>query len=242
MAERATDALQRAGYAPTLETGDGLDGHAERAPYDRIIATCSVRNIPPAWIAQTRPGGLVLTTLTGWLGASSGLARLEVSGDGCAEGHFLPGTTSFMPARRHDYSPVGSVIPSWIQRHGHERRTHVGPEIFDPRRWTPMFLAQLAAPTAQDLHFSVEGGPVNDYLIDVETEAVAAFTPQPDGPYIVRQAGPVALWDAVEEAITAWQRAGEPDIDQFRISVTPDAQTVWYDDPDGALSWSLPLP
>lgn len=243
VARSAAAAIHQAGYEPALVTGEGLDGHAERGPYDRIIATCSVRHIPPAWLAQSRVGGKILTTLRGWLGASSGLIRLDVTGDQTAEGNFLPGTISFMPARRHDHAPLDSVIPSWIRRDGPERRTSVDPEIIiDPWKWTPMFLAQLAAPTGQHLCFSVDGGPLNDYLIDIEHQAVVAFTPQPDGSYTVRQAGPVALWDAVEEAITAWRAAGEPDIDQFRISVTPQAQTVWYDDPRGPLSWTLPTP
>lgn len=46
IAARAKAAIAKAGYAPTLVEGDGLLGHDANAPYDRLIATCSVRTIP----------------------------------------------------------------------------------------------------------------------------------------------------------------------------------------------------
>ena len=43
----ARSRLARLGYHPTLAAADGAAGMAEHAPYDRIIATCSVLVIPP---------------------------------------------------------------------------------------------------------------------------------------------------------------------------------------------------
>lgn len=45
----------------TVVTGDGALGYPPRAPYDRIIATVAVQRVPCPWIAQTRPGGRVIT-------------------------------------------------------------------------------------------------------------------------------------------------------------------------------------
>jgi protein-L-isoaspartate(D-aspartate) O-methyltransferase len=61
LAERARKALAAAGLSPAVVTGDGAGGYAPNAPYDRVIATASVRRVPYPWVAQTRPGGVILT-------------------------------------------------------------------------------------------------------------------------------------------------------------------------------------
>lgn len=48
--------LSACGYTPTVITGDGREGYAEAAPYDRLIATVGMDDIPPAWLTQVRPG------------------------------------------------------------------------------------------------------------------------------------------------------------------------------------------
>ncbi|MFE5828618.1 methyltransferase, partial [Streptomyces erythrochromogenes] len=52
------------------------------------------------------------------------------------------------------------------------------------------------------------------------------FTADGDG-WQVRQGGPVALWDDVEQALTAWQEAGRPDITAVRLLITDRAHTYW---------------
>jgi len=46
-----------AARAVAVVTGDGALGCPQRAPYDRLIATCELPQIPGAWLAQVRPGG-----------------------------------------------------------------------------------------------------------------------------------------------------------------------------------------
>lgn len=59
--ELARKRLAALGYHPTLKAADGVHGLPEHAPFDRIIATCSVATVPWAWVQQTRDGGLILT-------------------------------------------------------------------------------------------------------------------------------------------------------------------------------------
>ncbi|GAA1463202.1 methyltransferase, FxLD system [Nocardiopsis exhalans] len=44
-------------------TGDGADGASDQGPFDRIIATTGVWDIPPAWWDQLAPGGRMVIPL-----------------------------------------------------------------------------------------------------------------------------------------------------------------------------------
>ncbi|WP_030018985.1 methyltransferase domain-containing protein [Streptomyces monomycini] len=93
----ARDRLAAAGHRPTVVTGDGARGCPERAPYDRIIATCALPSVPPAWITQCTPGALILAPL------ATGLITLRVTDPEAvrAEGRFLPTPAYFVPLRAH---------------------------------------------------------------------------------------------------------------------------------------------
>ncbi|MGW0705695.1 ATP-grasp peptide maturase system methyltransferase [Streptomyces sp. NPDC002643] len=223
VARRADDALEDAGYSTWTVTGDGLLGHPRRAPYDRTIATCAVRRIPYAWVRQTRPGGIILATVgpSAW-SYGTGLAKLTVRDDGTAEGRII-GRTSFMPARAEAAVPLSGDLAARAAYADTERRTSLSPDAL--KAWMPAFLAQLAAPGAQFVR-AVGGGRETAYLFDTGREAFAALTADGDE-WNVRQGGPVALWDAVEGAVTAWRAAGEPDITSVRIEVTPKAHAYW---------------
>jgi protein-L-isoaspartate(D-aspartate) O-methyltransferase len=58
LAERARERLARHGYRNVaVKTGDGAKGWAEHAPFDAIIVTAAAAEIPPALLAQLKPGG-----------------------------------------------------------------------------------------------------------------------------------------------------------------------------------------
>jgi protein-L-isoaspartate O-methyltransferase len=61
LAEQARRALTTSGYPLAVTTADGARGYPPHAPYDRIMATAAVHQVPYPWIAQTRPGGKILT-------------------------------------------------------------------------------------------------------------------------------------------------------------------------------------
>lgn len=64
----ASRALEHTGYgAVRVVTGDGVLGAPEHAAYDRIIATVSPWDIPPAWWQQLAPGGRLVVPLR-WRG------------------------------------------------------------------------------------------------------------------------------------------------------------------------------
>jgi protein-L-isoaspartate(D-aspartate) O-methyltransferase len=64
LAAEARRRLDRLGYARVAtRVGDGSKGWPERAPFDAILVTAAGRSIPPALLAQLRPGGRLVLPL-----------------------------------------------------------------------------------------------------------------------------------------------------------------------------------
>jgi len=62
--DEARRQLSATGYeAVRVVCGDGALGHAEGAPYDRIIVTAGAWDIPPAWLNQAAPGARIVVPL-----------------------------------------------------------------------------------------------------------------------------------------------------------------------------------
>ena len=225
VAQRADAALETVGFSTWTVTGDGLLGHPRNAPYDRVIATCAVRRIPHTWVRQTKPGGIVLSTVGSWP-YGTGLAKVTVDENGNAEGRII-GRSSFMQARAQAVVPVAGDLSARTAYADSERETKVSPILLDD--WMPAFLAQLAAPGAQLVRATRSDGTRLLYLFDPERESFAQFTAGSNG-WTVRQGGPVTLWDDIEKALVAWQDAGSPDINAVQLRVTASAHTYWIDD------------
>lgn len=231
-ADRAAAALKAVGYHPHVLHGDGLDGAPARAPFDRIIATCSVRSIPETWLAQARPDAVILANLTGWLYGFAQV-RLTVHESGTATGEFLPDAASFMTARRHAAPPADTRAA--LAATGDGRPTALGPDILHD--WTGRFVVQGALPTATHTVAAVGGAPALDHVVAPDG-SYATLLRQGDGTWRVREGGPTRLWKHAEHAIAAWRDAGSPTTDHFRLDVTPTAQTVTL--PGTRLTWRLP--
>ncbi|MBQ1158478.1 ATP-grasp peptide maturase system methyltransferase [Streptomyces sp. A73] len=225
-AAAAAGNLKNAGYSPTLVVGDGLQGHKERADYDSIVATCSVRSIPPSWLFQLADGGSITVTISGWM-LAAGMIRLVLDDNGAVTGRFMGDEVTYMLARPHERPPH----PTFYRRDGRTRPTRVDPGL--TQQWTGRFVAQLAAPSAELL-------ATGDGLIlwDVATGS-QAWTEASNSGWRVHQHGPQSLWDQVEDALEAWQQHGAPDMAGFGMTATFEDQLVWLGHPGGP-SWRLP--
>src|SRR5262249_49167375 len=103
--DAAERAIVSAGYRVRLHAGDGYEGLAEAAPFDRIIATCAITHVPPRWIHQLTPGGRIVAPLfvEGWpLAVLDKTAVDEVTGriDACQ--------AAFMPLRPEVDNPLAA--------------------------------------------------------------------------------------------------------------------------------------
>ncbi|WP_436928603.1 protein-L-isoaspartate(D-aspartate) O-methyltransferase [Halosimplex halobium] len=64
LAGEARERLDRLGYgAVSVRAGDGKEGWAEHAPYDRAYLTCAAPEFPEAVVEQVRPGGILLAPI-----------------------------------------------------------------------------------------------------------------------------------------------------------------------------------
>lgn len=227
LAEQARAALDRAGFHPTVVTGDGAAAHAHGAPYDRVLATCAVGRVPQAWVQQCTPGGQILTPW-GTEYSNGALARLTVDEDGGASGHFESLTLAFMRLR--------------AQRTGTCPWEGDGPGSPDMTR-TSLSSEQvyelIAAPGSfavglrmHDCHKLVDEDDLIVRLHDpgsgswARCEVTAGAATHP-----VAQHGPRRLWDEVERAYAWWVAQHMPPPGRFGVTVTADAQRVWLDEP-----------
>lgn len=115
--ETARAALERARLPVTVITGDGLEGYKKGAPYDRVIATVGLREIPFAWVEQTSPGGVIVAPWGTHFSNQDAVARLIVSDDGTsASGHFThPAEFMKLRSQRLPFAGHNTYVPSGVQ-------------------------------------------------------------------------------------------------------------------------------
>ena len=228
LSAHAQKALADAGYgAVTVLTGDGALGHPPRAPYDRVLSTACVYQLPYPWITHTRPGGLIVTPW-GTEYYNGHLLALTVTGDGTATGRIV-GKTAFMTLRdqRIPWIPISEIVTEdsearaegkLSKRHprsyiaDYDTRTAIGVQV-------PRCIPRYTPPDDQDPEGIL-------WLLDQWSHSWAAIHHHPDqpGPYRVRQYGPRRLFDEVSAAYRGWRTAGKPPAHTWRITITSEGQ------------------
>jgi protein-L-isoaspartate O-methyltransferase len=229
--------LAELGYHPTLATGDGAAGLPEHAPFDAIIATCSVPAIPRPWIEQTKPGAVILTDIRVGLNAGN-LVRLTRTGPDRAEGHFDPGQAAFMELR-HTPGIAGRAIYTRPPENNPtaEYTTHIDPRTpwTNPVGW---FLAALRIGPHYRLGYTGTDPRHGPTAVSLSTpddsRSEIALATNADGSHTVRETG--HLWQHVEQANQLWESAGRPDWSRLGVTVTPDTQAVYADSPTNTLA------
>jgi protein-L-isoaspartate(D-aspartate) O-methyltransferase len=232
----ARDRLAVAGFHPTLVASDGVHGLAEFAPYDRIIATCSVPAVPWEWAGQLADGGTILVDLKRAISAGN-LVHLRRNGDRL-EGHFTARWAAFM-AMRTATEPAAAAHAKRADG-GTSRSTDTPGKPWSdaPMAW---FLAQLRLPP--DMTFGYDLDP--DTMQPTTTTLATS-----DGSWarvdlvdnVVTEAGETAIWSSVEWAHRQWIDAGRPTWERLGLTVTPDGKhRLWLDQPDSEIRWQLPV-
>jgi methyltransferase of ATP-grasp peptide maturase system len=225
------------GHHPHVATGDGAAGVPERAPFDRVIATCGLDEVPQAWIDQTRGGGKILVNVLGpWNGFA--LVLLTVHGD-TASGRFQRQWGGFMPrrtdpARAHDYT----VRISEVADDPAESYSAVDPEtLSDDSAFGLLAQSVLTGVMSRRIYVD-DSENLGTEIGNADGSSWAMVHHTPDGArgFCVLQAGPRRLWDEIETVHREWLAHDRPGHDRFGLTVGGGmAPVVWLDEPSNAL-------
>ncbi|MEU5136943.1 methyltransferase domain-containing protein [Streptomyces californicus] len=238
LAEQAAKNNAAAGLSPRIVAGDGSLGWPEGAPYQRVIATYAVDEIPHAWVAQAPQGRIV----SPWGGSffPYSFAVLEVH-EGRAEGAFS-GFPAFMRSRTR--RPKRGYLDDFLhhRRDAEHTTTRLSP-LTIAQDADALFYIGLALPDAWHLPVAADDdtGELTLWILadDQRSWASADYTPDTHQ-YTVAQYGPRRLWDEAEAAHRAWEALGRPTRARAGISVTERGQWLWIDEPERDLSALLP--
>ncbi|MFF7369406.1 methyltransferase domain-containing protein [Streptomyces tricolor] len=230
-AREARKRLNAAGFDPVSIIGDGAEGYAEGAPYDRIIATASIGSVPRRWIEQAKPGGIIVSPWGPTYGGE-GVVRLTVAEDGSASGPFI-GSSAFM--RLRDQRVKRTHVREYLggqkwPANGTRSVTTISPDAVGD--WPIMFAIGVQVPEAFPWAEKYEDGSYTLWLRDtaVTSWATADYEPGREE-FEVYQSGPRKLWDEVETAYLWWEKQGRPGFERFGLTVDGDGERVWLDSP-----------
>lgn len=210
--ESARSHLATAGYRPAVVTGDGARGCPERAPFDRIIATCTLPSVPTAWLAQCWPGARILAPL------ATGLINLRVGDMYGDEPHRdgVHGQGAHGEGARGDgvhggWGARGEGVRG-ICAEGHFLNTAA---YFVPLRGMPGSTALARRPLGGVPRRASE----NELFRFLLTLTAGSLDPH--------------------EALSLWERERRPERERFGVTITGGRQWAWLDDPAGPYVWPL---
>ncbi|WP_316528469.1 protein-L-isoaspartate O-methyltransferase [Kitasatospora brasiliensis] len=235
LAEFARGRLVAAGLDVEVLVGSGtVGGPPGGGPVDRLHATYAVEAVPWSWVEAVRPGGRIVYP---W--GRLGYVALTVADDGAAAHGWVHGLAQFMgdrtgPAQASTGRPAYAAVRGDAEP---EARRVLDRDAAALKDWHLRFALRVAVPDAVLLTEQSEGGPVS--LVHDGNRSWAEIGPAPDGRPVLWQGGPRRLGDELLTAWAQWEELGRPDLYDYGITVTPDAQWAWQGDPQDGPRWPI---
>lgn len=239
-ARAAAAALKRVDCRVEVHHADGAEGWPAGAPYDRILATVAVWDVPPAWTGQAAEDARIVAPLTIVGGDYS--TALDRDGDSwvghslesCAfvrfKGRFShpdarltvgpSGGPAFVLFSEPSHLPDGTRVEQWLD-HGEGReidRLHLA-------EWDGflMWLLMMRGPTRVVRAHMPEGGGWRGQAAGLwDDEGMALLTTMGRLERFGGGASPDVLLDHLEH----WHTAGRPDLGRFHLRLTAGAEAA----------------
>lgn len=215
----ARERLAGFGRTPRLEVADAT-GSLPDDEYDRIVATVSVRPIPPSWLKALRPGGRIVATIVG----TSMVIAADMEGDGIVRGRVQPDPASFMRTRREAEYParLDDVYDAARDQPGEEVRGLAGPIPDLWADWELRCLYEIDSPDIENRSATCEDGSQLVWLLAAD----GSWARADEAGGSVHQAGPRRLWDDLERVRTTWQDAGRFALHEMSVELTPERSVL----------------
>nr|WP_232246306.1 methyltransferase domain-containing protein [Kitasatospora mediocidica] len=223
LAAAAQARLEQARLPVRVEVGDGAAGWPAAGRFDRVIATYAVERVPWAWIEGCAPGGRVVTP---W--GRLGYVALDVAADGSHAVGWMQGLAQFMPAR--DNSRPEAAFRD-VRGRGPAEHESTFERDLSPLRadWDLLFSLRVAVADLR-ITTAVDQDGTSAWLHDGNA-SWAALSASPTGGARVHGGGPRRLADELTAAWATWEDDGRPGVYDYGMTVTPDHQYVWLNDP-----------
>ncbi|MFG2777763.1 methyltransferase domain-containing protein [Streptomyces prunicolor] len=230
LVEAARTRLAGFGRTPRMEAIDAT-GELPGSEYDRIMATVSVRPVPPSWLRALRPGGRLVTTIA----HTALLITADMGTDGIARGNVQPDPATFMETRQEaDYPPkLNDVFVSARVREGEDVRPPDGPIPDLWQEWPLRWLYELETPGVETraATYPEDGRRVVWLLAGDGSWARAEDGTTP----LVHQGGPRRLWDDLERVRRKWEEHNRFSLHSLRAELSSEGGSLLS--PDG--SWTF---
>src|SRR5216683_1239887 len=214
----AGERLNATGLHPQVVTCDAtgpLPG-----TYDRIVSMVSVRPLPASWLAALRPGGRLVTTITGMTVI---ITAVKDTGGG-ATGQVEWDRAGFMTTRTGDDYPPGppQEVPAALRdREGEQVSRGRYPVLNLGGAWELKSVLAIRSPGIEDWYEYTADGQQTAWLLHPDRSWARATAMKADAP-VVHQGGPRRLWDILDDLRGYWLERGYFQLYGANVSITPD--------------------
>ncbi len=217
LADTARAHLIEGGFDVAVHAGDGNAGWPAAAPYDRLIATYAVDEIPWTWIEQSVPGGRLVVP---W--GRLGHLALTVADDGKSATGWVQGLGMFMPSRgtgqgREYHAIRGDGPPDRAVQVERDLKALSDPHL--------VFALRVSHPDIRITTETTDQG-FTVQLHDGVSSWATALTDQA-GTTAAYEGGIRHLLAEVEAGRRHWEARDTPALWDFGMTVTPDGQHLW---------------
>jgi protein-L-isoaspartate(D-aspartate) O-methyltransferase len=241
---------------------DGAAGYAPRASYDRIISTVALWDIPPIWLRQLRPNGLIAAPI--YLDGFQVMAAFQALADGTLYSatmtscSFVPMQGVEAPPPQHLYMGGGSALRLYsseirtldsarlhLLMSNDAERCHLGaaPSAMDYWDGFVPYLMLNVPDNYEFVCYAVEGGKLVYGLsgrgFALITQGGATFVGANDLGDTHCFAGVDAFLE-VDSAYSDWVQLGSPRIDTMRLWLIPNQADSDAAIPTGTVQYNRP--